>query len=59
MWGFLLLLLLLVVIGASIPTWPYNRGWGYAPAGGAVALLLVFLLLMWFGIIVIAWPWSY
>jgi hypothetical protein len=27
----LLIVLVLILIGA-IPTWPYSRGWGYAPS---------------------------
>jgi hypothetical protein len=42
----LLIVLVLILIGA-IPTWPYSRGWGYAPSGilGTV-LLVVFVLLL-------------
>jgi len=31
-WSFLLLLLVILLI-ASIPSYPYSRGWGYTPAG--------------------------
>jgi hypothetical protein len=43
----LLVILILVLIGA-MPTWPYSRGWGYAPSGGIglVLLLLIILFLM-------------
>jgi uncharacterized protein DUF3309 len=43
----LLIVLLLVLIGA-IPTWPYSRGWGYAPSGvlGLVLVVVVILLLL-------------
>jgi hypothetical protein len=43
----LLIVLVLVLIGA-IPTWPYSRGWGYAPSGalGVVLVVLVILLLL-------------
>jgi hypothetical protein len=43
----LLIILVLILIGA-IPTWPYSRGWGYAPSGGIglVLLILIILLLM-------------
>jgi hypothetical protein len=42
----LLIVLVLILIGA-IPTWPYSRGWGYAPSAilGTV-LLVVFVLLL-------------
>jgi Protein of unknown function (DUF3309) len=44
----LFLLLLIVLILAVIPSWPYSRGWGYYPSGGLglVLLIVVVLLLM-------------
>ena len=44
----LILLLLIVLILAVIPSWPYSRGWGYYPSGGLglVLLIVVILLLM-------------
>jgi hypothetical protein len=43
----LLILLILLLIGA-VPSWPYSRGWGYAPSGvlGVVLVIVVVLLLM-------------
>jgi hypothetical protein len=43
----LLIVLVLILIGA-IPTWPYSRGWGYAPSGvlGLVLVVVVILLLL-------------
>ena len=40
----LLVILVLMVLGA-VPTWPYSRGWGYAPSG-TLGLVLVILLLL-------------
>ncbi len=44
----LLLIILIVLLFASVPTWPYSRGWGYYPSGGLgiVVLVVVILLLM-------------
>jgi len=44
----LLLILLIVLLFATVPAWPYSRGWGYYPSGGLglVVLILVILLLM-------------
>jgi hypothetical protein len=44
----LLLILLLVLMFAAVPAWPYSRGWGYYPSGGVglVVLIVVILLLM-------------
>jgi hypothetical protein len=44
----LLLILLIVLLFATVPAWPYSRGWGYYPSGGVglVVLIIVILLLM-------------
>jgi hypothetical protein len=44
----LLIILVLILIGA-IPTWPYSRGWGYAPSGVLGLVLLVVLVLLLLG----------
>lgn len=43
----LMVLLVLLVVG-SLPTWPYSSGWGYYPAGGLGLILLVTLILLLF-----------
>jgi len=45
--GLILLIILLLMLAGSIPTWPHSRGWGYGPSGGLglVVLILVVLLL--------------
>jgi len=43
----LMIILLLLVIG-SLPTWPYSSGWGYYPAGGLGVVLVVALVLLLF-----------
>jgi hypothetical protein len=44
----LLLLVLVIVLIAALPSWPYSRSWGYYPSGGLglVVLILLILLLM-------------
>jgi hypothetical protein len=44
----LLLILLIVLLLAIVPAWPYSRSWGYYPSGGVglVVLVIVILLLM-------------
>ncbi|MBW3633514.1 MAG: DUF3309 domain-containing protein [Chloroflexi bacterium] len=46
--------LLIVLLVAAWPAWPHSRAWGYGPAGGIAAIILVFLALWWLGIIVVA-----
>ena len=44
----LLLIILIVLVFAALPTWPYSTGWGYYPSGGlglVVLILVIFLLL--------------
>lgn len=57
-WFFFLWFLLLVVI-AAWPTWPHarTRGWGYYPSGAAAGLLILLLILIWFGVLAVWWPW--
>jgi hypothetical protein len=43
----LMIILLLLLIG-SLPTWPYSSGWGYYPSGGLSIVLVVALVLLLF-----------
>lgn len=44
----ILLIVLVVALLGSFPTWPHSRGWGYGPSGGIglVVVILLVLLLM-------------
>jgi hypothetical protein len=42
----LLLVLVLLLVVCSLPTWPYSTGWGYYPSGGLGLVLLILLLLL-------------
>jgi hypothetical protein len=44
--GTLLLILIVLALIGAIPTWPYSRGWGYAPSGTFVLLLIVIVVLL-------------
>jgi hypothetical protein len=46
-WLFVVLLLLLLM--AVVPAWPYSREWGYAPSGILGTVLLAVLVLVLFG----------
>ena len=43
----LIIILILLLIG-SLPSWGYSRGWGYGPSGllGIVLIVVIILLLM-------------
>jgi hypothetical protein len=44
-------IVLLVLLIAGLPTWPYSTGWGYgyAPSGIIGAILIVLLILLLLG----------
>jgi hypothetical protein len=44
----ILLIILIVLLIGSLPSWPYSSGWGYYPSGGLglVVIILVILLLL-------------
>ena len=42
----LLLILLIILLAATVPAWPYSRGWGYYPSGGLGLVLVILILLM-------------
>ncbi len=48
--SWLILLIILVVLLASLPAYPYSRRWGYGPSGALgfiLVLLLVLFLIGW------------
>ena len=44
----LMIVLVLALLG-SLPTWPYSRGWGYYPSGGLSLALVILLILFLLG----------
>ena len=47
----IVLILLVVLLIAAVPRWPYSAGWGYSPAGLLAAVILILLILWLLGII--------
>lgn len=45
----ILLVVIVVLLLGTLPTWPYSAGWGYYPSGGLGLVLLVILLLLVLG----------
>lgn len=56
--GFWLLLLLIVLLIATLPTYPHSRGWGYGPAAVVAFLFLIWFVAVWIGWLAFAWPWT-
>ena len=46
MLGTVLLIILILALLGSLPTWGYSSGWGYYPSGGLGLILLVVVILL-------------
>ncbi len=40
------LIVLIIVLLAVLPTWPYSTGWGYGPSGGVGIVLIILIVLL-------------
>ncbi|MCP0913404.1 MULTISPECIES: DUF3309 family protein [Legionella] len=40
------LILLILILVAVLPTWPYSSGWGYYPSGAVGLILLILIILL-------------
>lgn len=47
--GVMLLIVLVVLLIGTLPSWPHSRGWGYAPSGVLGTVLIVILILLLLG----------
>jgi hypothetical protein len=45
----ILLIILILLLLATIPSWPYSSGWGYYPSGTIGVVLIVVLVLVLMG----------
>jgi hypothetical protein len=48
MLGTILIIILILMLLGSLPTWGYSSGWGYFPSGGLglVVVIVIILVLM-------------
>jgi hypothetical protein len=46
--GTILLIILVLFLIGSLPTWPHSRSWGYYPSGliGVILVLLIIMLML-------------
>jgi len=44
--GIVLVVLLILILLGSLPTWPYSSGWGYYPSSGLGLALIVLIILL-------------
>lgn len=49
MLGTILIVVIILLLLGSLPTWPHSRQWGYLPSGGLGLILLILLILMLLG----------
>lgn len=47
--GTILIIVLLLMLLGSVPTWPHSRSWGYFPSGGLGLVLLIIIILVLMG----------
>ena len=49
--GTILLIILILILIGSLPTWPYSAGWGYYPSSGLGLILVIVLIFLPTGIL--------
>jgi Protein of unknown function (DUF3309) len=49
MLGTILLVVLILLLIGAFPSWPYSRGWGYAPTGTLGVLIVIVIVLVLLG----------
>jgi hypothetical protein len=47
MW--LILIIVLILLLGTLPTWPYSSGWGYYPSGLLSVVLVIVLVMVLLG----------
>lgn len=49
MLGTILIVILILMLLGSFPTWPHSRSWGYGPSGGLGLVIVILLILLLLG----------
>jgi hypothetical protein len=49
MLGTILIIVIVLMLIGSVPSWPHSRNWGYYPSGGLGLVLLVLIILLVMG----------
>jgi hypothetical protein len=44
--GLILVIILILLLLGTIPSWPYSRNWGYGPSGGIGLILVIIIILL-------------
>ena len=49
MLGTILIIILILALIGSLPTWGHSRSWGYYPSGGLGLILIIIIVLVLIG----------
>jgi hypothetical protein len=49
MLGTVLIVVLVLMLLGTLPTWPHSQNWGYYPSGGLGLVLLIIVILLLLG----------
>ena len=49
MFGWIILIVLVILLLGALPAYPYSRRWGYYPSGALTVLIIILLLLLLLG----------
>ena len=49
MLGTILIVVLILFLVGTLPTWPHSKSWGYAPSGVLGTILIIVLILFLLG----------
>ena len=49
MLGTILIIVLILLLICSLPSWGYSRGWGYVPSGGLGLIVVILIVLVLLG----------
>jgi hypothetical protein len=47
--GTILLVIVILLLIGTLPTWPHSQAWGYLPSGGLGVVLVIVLILVLLG----------
>jgi hypothetical protein len=46
MLGTILIIVVILMLVGTLPTWPHSRQWGYYPSGGLGLIFLILIILL-------------
>ena len=47
--GLIVLIVVLLMVVGTLPTWPHSNKWGYGPSGGLGLVLVIVIVLLLMG----------